>query len=234
MVVGKDSCVGKIRALVQTNNEQTPLQEKLDVIAQDIGRFGFWSAVVTFSILLIRFLLDRVYTNTLLNFSLYTQLIHYLIIAITVIVVAIPEGLPLAVTLSLAYSVRKMLKDNNLVRNLEATETMGGANNICSDKTRTLTQNKMTLTCFWNGTFVQCGDYDKRTLDQLFPTTAHDLIRQALVCNSSALLRPLCGSVTEIALLEFLERFGENYEDIRNVYIDGTKLFSLSLRREKE
>lgn len=73
-------------------------------------------------------------------------------LSITVVVVAIPEGLPLAVTLSLAFSVKKMLLDNNLVRKMEACETMGGANNICSDKTGTLTMNKMTLTQIWNGT----------------------------------------------------------------------------------
>lgn len=78
------------------------------------------------------------------------EIIHYFILALTVVVVAIPEGLPLAVTLSLAFSVKKMLVDNNLVRKLEACETMGGANNICSDKTGTLTKNEMTLTTFWN------------------------------------------------------------------------------------
>ena len=72
-------------------------------------------------------------------------------LALTVVVVAIPEGLPLAVTLSLAFSVKKMLDDNNLVRKLVACETMGGANTICSDKTGTLTKNEMTLTHFWNG-----------------------------------------------------------------------------------
>ena len=69
------------------------------------------------------------------------EIIEYFILALTVVVVAIPEGLPLAVTLSLAFSVKKMLVDNNLVRKLEACETMGGANNICSDKTGTLTKN---------------------------------------------------------------------------------------------
>jgi len=77
-------------------------------------------------------------------------MLDYLIIGITVVVVAIPEGLPLSVTLSLAFSVKKMLQDQNLVRKMEACETMGGANNICSDKTGTLTMNKMTLTQIWN------------------------------------------------------------------------------------
>ena len=71
-------------------------------------------------------------------------------LGITVIVVAIPEGLPLSVTISLAFSVKKMLDDQNLVRRMQACETMGGANNICSDKTGTLTMNKMTLDQIWN------------------------------------------------------------------------------------
>jgi P-type E1-E2 ATPase len=76
-----------------------------------------------------------------------------------VIVVAIPEGLPLSVTLSLAVSVKKMLIDSNLVRRMDACETMGGANNICSDKTGTLTMNKMTLTQIWNGSTINIDTY---------------------------------------------------------------------------
>jgi P-type E1-E2 ATPase len=78
------------------------------------------------------------------------DLVNYFILGITVVVVAIPEGLPLSVTLTLAYSVKKMLLDNNLVRKLEACETMGGASQICSDKTGTLTMNKMSVAKWWN------------------------------------------------------------------------------------
>lgn len=82
---------------------------------------------------------------------LQNWIIHAFITAVTIIVVAIPEGLPLAVTISLAYSTRKMLKDNNLIRVLAACETMGNATDICSDKTGTLTENRMTVTKGWFG-----------------------------------------------------------------------------------
>jgi P-type E1-E2 ATPase len=82
---------------------------------------------------------------TLWTVDALNKLVSYLILAITVVVVAVPEGLPLAVTLSLAFSVAKMRKENNLVRRLDASETMGGANEICTDKTGTLTKNKMTV-----------------------------------------------------------------------------------------
>lgn len=77
-------------------------------------------------------------------------LVEYFIIAVSIVVIAVPEGLPLAVTISLAYSVGKMKEENNLVRFLAACETMGGANNICTDKTGTLTQNQMTVTKLWS------------------------------------------------------------------------------------
>lgn len=94
------------------------------------------------------------------------KLLDYLLIGITVVVVAIPEGLPLSVTLSLAFSVKRMLKDQNLVRKMEACETMGGANNICSDKTGTLTMNKMTLSQIWNCK-TQVIDVHKKSYEEL-------------------------------------------------------------------
>lgn len=234
LVVGDASCVGKIRSLVQQEGESTPLQDKLEIIAKDIGKFGLVSAIITLTILFGRFMLDRIMTNTLHDLSQYLILIEYVIIAITVIVVAIPEGLPLAVTLSLAYSVRKMLKDRNLVRRLEATETMGGANNICSDKTGTLTQNKMSLTSIWNGEMISIDNYANNSFDGLFPQNCHELLRQALACNSSATLSPNHGSKTEIALLEFLRLCNEDYQAIRNKFLnENTIKYPFSSQRQR-
>jgi Ca2+ transporting ATPase len=124
----------------------TPLQEKLEKVATDIGKFGLYSAIFIVAILLIRFLVVKGIKDDWESNQNYLRLLDFLILGITVVVVAIPEGLPLSVTLSLAFSVKKMLNDQNLVRKMEACETMGGANNICSDKTGTLTMNKMELT----------------------------------------------------------------------------------------
>lgn len=106
-------------------------------------------AVLTFIIvttkLFVTYYLDTSPTATLFSVSTLNTLVNYFILSITVVVVAVPEGLPLAVTISLAYSVQKMKKENNLVRRLDASETMGGANEICTDKTGTLTKNQMTV-----------------------------------------------------------------------------------------
>lgn len=107
------------------------------------------------------------------------------------VVVAIPEGLPLAVTLSLAYSVKKMLDDNNLVRKMQACETMGGADVICSDKTGTLTLNQMTLTCYYNSKKVDFHNYrpNLNISDYMKDDFAELFLIQCCV-NSTAILRP--------------------------------------------
>ena len=104
---------------------------------------GVAIAVLTFVIVVGKLFLEtlRDPTKDFLSVSTINLLVNYLILSITVIVVAVPEGLPLAVTISLAYSVKKMRKENNLVRRLDASETMGGANEVCTDKTGTLTKN---------------------------------------------------------------------------------------------
>lgn len=107
---------------------------------------GSFVAIVTVLILFIPFIFKTfVFTRNPWKMDYLKNFVKYIIIGVTVLVVAVPEGLPLAVTLALAYSVRKMMKDNNLVRHLDACETMGNATAICSDKTGTLTTNRMTV-----------------------------------------------------------------------------------------
>ncbi|KAL6771810.1 hypothetical protein ACKKBG_A27885 [Auxenochlorella protothecoides x Auxenochlorella symbiontica] len=132
--------------------EPTQLQQKLEVYATTIGKFGIAAALLSTSALIARFSWMTFVVEAKPWDWVYAQdILDALIIGITILVVAVPEGLPLAVTLSLAYSVKQMLADQNLVRQLQASETMGTATVICSDKTGTLTQNDMTLTGLWMG-----------------------------------------------------------------------------------
>lgn len=144
--VGQHSEWGRTMALVVGEVGETPLQEKLTVLASAIGKVGLVVAVISFVVLMIRWIVE----NKGFPFSKFaTGPLQFFIFAITIVVVAVPEGLPLAVTISLAYSMGKMMKDNNFVRVLAACETMGGATAICSDKTGTLTENRMTVVEGW-------------------------------------------------------------------------------------
>ncbi|EGR33372.1 hypothetical protein IMG5_055150 [Ichthyophthirius multifiliis] len=223
-VVGDFSCVGKISKLLQTKDaEATPLQQKLECIARDIGNFGLISSIVIMLVLLIRLAIERIQENSWNHSEHWAQILQFILIGITVVVVAIPEGLPLAVTLSLAYSVKKMLRDKNLVRKLQACETMGGADCICSDKTGTLTQNKMTLSTWWNEELQEFEKYkDTVNINDYISANQKDmqeLFFQSCAINSSADLRPdMKGSKTEIAILQLLDKFGEQYEKWRERY----------------
>ena len=164
IVVGKQSCVGKIMSKLEQRVETTPLQEKLEAIGTDIGKIGMYCALLTIHILFFRFFIEKLASRSFDFFGgedsahpkgeimKYCQeWLSYFIIGVTIVVVAVPEGLPLAVMISLAYSVKKMLVDKNFVKRLASCEIMGGANNICSDKTGTLTTNVMTVTNIWAG-----------------------------------------------------------------------------------
>ena len=154
LVVGADSCVGLILQKLEVKPEVTPLQLKLENIASDIGKLGTYVSILVVHILLFRYFLaglsqrntdlfggeTNAPAKTLFVASLATW-ISYVIIGIAVIIVAVPEGLPLAVMISLAYSIKRMLEDHNDVKRLASCEIMGGADNICSDKTGTLTMN---------------------------------------------------------------------------------------------
>ena len=140
--VGVHSEWGRTMAMVVGETGNTPLQEALTVLAQAVGKVGLAVGVLCFIVLMVRWMVE----NRGFPVSQFAEgPLRFFIFAITIIVVAVPEGLPLAVTISLAYSMRKMMKDNNFVRVLAACETMGGATAICSDKTGTLTENRMTV-----------------------------------------------------------------------------------------
>lgn len=148
--VGIHTRSGQAEQKMNIEDEETPLQGKLGTIANQIGGFGVAVAVLTFVIVTSKLVFFFYTDEAKANQSFWTvdtlnTLVNYMILSITVIVVAVPEGLPLAVTISLAYSVAKMRKENNLVRRLDASETMGGANEVCTDKTGTLTKNQMTV-----------------------------------------------------------------------------------------
>ncbi|PSN61843.1 calcium-translocating P-type ATPase [Corynespora cassiicola Philippines] len=154
---GIHSSYGKTLMALQEESEVTPLQSKLNVLAEYIAKLGGASALLLFVVLFIEFLAGL--RNSGASPAEKGQnFLNILIVAITVVVVAVPEGLPLAVTLALSFATNRMLKDNNLVRLLRSCETMGNATTICSDKTGTLTQNKMTVVSGSLGTALRFGD----------------------------------------------------------------------------
>uniref|UniRef100_A0A0A9W7X9 Calcium-transporting ATPase n=1 Tax=Lygus hesperus TaxID=30085 RepID=A0A0A9W7X9_LYGHE len=205
--------------------EQSILQAKLTKLAIHIGYGGALVAGLTVIILIVRFSIEHFYINHEIWDNKYlNNYIRFFIIGVTVLVVAVPEGLPLAVTLSLAYSVKKMMADNNLVRHLDACETMGNATTICSDKTGTLTTNRMTVV----QTYI-CEKYSKTVPDyDSVPREVADLIIDAVSINSSYATKIIpgepntlpkqVGNKTECALLGLVQQWGKNYQNTRDKY----------------
>lgn len=215
--VGANSSIGKIQQLISSGEEElTPLQLKLEKIAREVGTLGLYSAITIFCVLVLKWFYYNS-TNGGLGWQtksfivILYELLEFFMMGVTLLVVAIPEGLPLAVTLSLAYSVGKMTKDNNLVRKLAACETMGGANYICTDKTGTLTRNEMFMVKFWN--LEQTNVYDAQT-DKAAPLETYikqDLIpifKDAFIFNSSVDPTKKTGNPTELAMIRYLHQCG--------------------------
>lgn len=138
-----DGLLTRVRALVHRST--SVLEEKLEELAEAIGKFGLVAATLTFGLQLTNSLLAQETGTSVLTLEYAREVTQYVVNAIAILVVAIPEGLPLAVTMALAFSMRRMLSDNNLVRHLYACETMATCTSICSDKTGTLTLNKMKV-----------------------------------------------------------------------------------------
>ncbi len=154
--VGVNSSHGKIIMSFQDESQTTPLQTKLNVLAEWIAKLGLGAGLVLFIATFIRFLVElhNIQGGAKVKGQRFLQVF---IVAVTIVVVAVPEGLPLAVTLALAFATTRMLKEDNLVRLLRACETMGNATTICSDKTGTLTQNKMSTVAGILGTTARFG-----------------------------------------------------------------------------
>ncbi|MCM1029985.1 MAG: calcium-translocating P-type ATPase, PMCA-type [Oscillibacter sp.] len=213
--VGDQTEFGKVaQKSTEITDDKTPLSLQLEKLARLISIAGFIVAIATFSILLCKDILS----GTILWDNLFTldtagRILRYFMIAVTVIVVAVPEGLPMSVTLSLALSMRKMLKTNNLVRKMHACETMGATTVICTDKTGTLTQNQMQ---------VYSADFNALPAGKLGSNTASLLIKEGISVNSTAYLdfsdpqkvKPL-GNPTEAALLLWLQGQGADYMEYR-------------------
>lgn len=157
--VGVNSSYGRTTMSLRTEQEDTPLQKKLNILADWIAKLGAGAALILFIVLFIKFC-AQLPKNKASPSEKGQEFLKLFIVSVTVVVVAVPEGLPLAVTLALSFATNRMVKDNNLVRVLKACETMGNATTVCSDKTGTLTQNKMTVVAATLGKSSSFGGTD--------------------------------------------------------------------------
>ncbi|KAJ5075182.1 cation transporting atpase [Anaeramoeba ignava] len=200
--IGIHSQWGDAKKNFEKPPDPTPLQNKLDKMAVFIGKVGLYSAILTFVALFIGWIVWAIQHKSSFSRDRWELLVEYFIIGVTIVVVAVPEGLPLAVTISLAYSMKKMMKDMNLVRHLSSCETMGNATNICSDKTGTLTQNLMIASEVYLLNHHYKDEFPK--LDDLNP----EFIKESKET----------GSRTEIALMKFVREYDCDYQAIRKRY----------------
>lgn len=198
--VGDATEIGKVaKKSTEQTSVETPLHMQLDKLAKMISKVGSVVSVAAFFIFLIHDILTNPAWGGKDYFYMAEIVLKYFMMAVTLIVMAVPEGLPMAITLSLALNMRRMLKSNNLVRKLHACETMGAVTMICTDKTGTLTQNKMQVSA------LELKQGDEALLDT------------AIALNSTAELndgKPI-GNPTESALLLWLDAQGKDYEELR-------------------
>jgi len=241
--VGTNSFHGKTMMSLRTEDEDTPLQVKLNALAEKIAVIGTAAAVLMFCILIVKYIIQictgKIPDEEKKFAPVLSEIVKIFISAITVVVVAVPEGLPLAVTLALAFATTRMLKDNNLVRVLNACETMGGATTVCSDKTGTLTQNKMTVVKGVAGRYfgfdgpeqiAKLADDLKNIKGKSDPSNKEikdgaellDVLIEGISINSTAFEGEndegkveFIGSKSETALLGMTKAMGINYRDYR-------------------
>ncbi|KAF5736478.1 calcium-transporting ATPase 4 plasma membrane-type-like isoform X2 [Tripterygium wilfordii] len=200
--------------LSEGGEDETPLQVKLNGVATIIGKIGLAFAVMTFLVLTTRFLVSKIHRHEITKWSLddAVNLLNYFAIAVTIIVVAVPEGLPLAVTLSLAFAMKELMNDKALVRHLSVCETMGSASCICTDKTGTLTTNHMVVNKIWISEQTKTIRSTKieHEFRSSFSEQTFNLLLQSIFLNSGSEVvkgkdgkNTILGTPTETALLEF-------------------------------
>ncbi|XP_033880608.2 plasma membrane calcium-transporting ATPase 1 isoform X3 [Acipenser ruthenus] len=225
---GLDGDAQEKRKANMSKKEKSVLQGKLTKLAVQIGKAGLVMSAITVIILVLYFVINTFWVQNISWITectpIYIQyFVKFFIIGVTVLVVAVPEGLPLAVTISLAYSVKKMMKDNNLVRHLDACETMGNATAICSDKTGTLTMNRMTVV----QVFIGENHYRKVPEPEAVPEKCLDLLVTGIGVNCAYTTKILSpekegglprhvGNKTECALLGFALDLKRDYQAVRN------------------
>ncbi|CAO3621403.1 unnamed protein product [Cunninghamella blakesleeana] len=230
--VGVHSYNGRTMMALRTEAQTTPLQEKLNGLAEMIAKLGSAAGLVMLIAVLIRYFVGWKGQPIPPASHIVADVMDILIVVVTIVVVAVPEGLPLAVTLALAYATQRMLKDNNLVRVLAACETMGNATTVCSDKTGTLTQNKMTVVA---GTFGASLRFTKevpenrkdlidiKDVQHKSPSPVLKLVYESIAVNSTAFegkdengQTTFVGNKTETALLNFSNDIGApHFESLR-------------------
>ena len=259
IAIGQHSQKGIIRGTIDNAQEdnRTPLEIKLDKIANLIGYFGLGSAGVTLIALIIKMIIKAVKEDPPFG-DIVKTILTIIILCVSIIVVAIPEGLPLAVTLSLAFSIKRLMDQRNLVRKMHACETMGGANFICTDKTGTLTKNLMTVTQLvtHNSTIdiqttnsqdiklnsnINSSKKVRQNPSEIFTNQAYwDTLRTALSLNVDASIQQLsspdengdtetCDSKnkTDKGFIEFIYQFKSPISEIKNLYMSSPENYKL-------
>lgn len=208
--VGDSTEIGRVaHKSMETTEVETPLNKQLTKLGKQISFWGTTIAVLAFVIFTCK---DYITNNHWTDYDVLTivrTILQYFMVSVTLIVMAVPEGLPMAITLSLALNMRRMLKSNNLVRKMHACETMGAVTVICTDKTGTLTQNKMTV-----AEVIENERFDCQS--QYFSPS--DLFAYAIAANTTAELADDgkgIGNPTEVALLQWLSGEGYDYKELR-------------------
>ncbi|KAJ4971823.1 hypothetical protein NE237_004922 [Protea cynaroides] len=212
-----------METLSEGGEDETPLQVKLNGVATIIGKIGLAFAILTFLVLTVRFIVEKALNNELTKWSSSDalELLDYFAIAVTIIVVAVPEGLPLAVTLSLAFAMKKLMNDKALVRHLSACETMGSASCICTDKTGTLTTNHMVVDkiSICEETKVILGNDSVDAMKSVLSKGVQEILLQAIFLNTGSEVvkgkdgkNNILGTPTESALLEFGLLMGGDFD----------------------